>query len=73
MEVQELDGDRMVGQFNEALHREDLLFLLTTKEVWDAVRETYSDAESASQIFIIRTRLWKMKLGERLVTITTWR
>ena len=44
------------------------MFLPTTKEVWDAVQETYSDEENASQVFEIKTRLWKMKHGEREVT-----
>ena len=34
------------------------MFLPTTKNVWDAIRETYSDAENASQIFEIKMRLW---------------
>ncbi|CAL5338710.1 unnamed protein product [Camellia sinensis] len=44
------------------------MFLPTAKEVWDAVRETYSDEENASQVFEIKTRLWQMKQGEREVT-----
>ena len=44
------------------------MFLPTAKEVWDAVRETYSDEENASQIFEIKTRLWQMKQGEKEVT-----
>ncbi|RVW51120.1 hypothetical protein CK203_078125 [Vitis vinifera] len=44
------------------------MFLLTAKDVWDAIRETYSDAENASQIFEIKTRLWQMKQGDREVT-----
>ncbi|XP_057951158.1 uncharacterized protein LOC131145973 [Malania oleifera] len=44
------------------------LFLPMAKDVWDAVRETYSDAESYSQIFEIKTRLWQLRQGERKVT-----
>ena len=44
------------------------LFLPTAKDVWDAVRETYSDAEDYSQIFDLKTRLWQMKQGDRDVT-----
>ncbi|KAL6317167.1 hypothetical protein AAG906_029919 [Vitis piasezkii] len=44
------------------------MFLPTAKDVWDAIRETYSDAENASQIFEIKTRLWQMKQGDREVT-----
>ncbi|RVW40359.1 hypothetical protein CK203_092444 [Vitis vinifera] len=34
----------------------------------DAIREMYSDAENASQIFEIKKRLWQMKQGDREVT-----
>ena len=44
------------------------MFLPTTKDVWDAIRETYSNAESASQIFELKTRLWQMKQRDREVT-----
>ena len=40
------------------------MFLSTAKDVWDAIRETYSDAENASQIFELKTRLWQMKQGD---------
>ncbi|KAL6311483.1 hypothetical protein AAG906_025584 [Vitis piasezkii] len=42
--------------------------LPTAKDVWDAIRETYSDAKNASQIFELKTRLWQMKQGDREVT-----
>ena len=44
------------------------MFLPTAKGVWDAIWETYSDAENASQIFEIKMRLWQMKQGDREVT-----
>ncbi|RVW31424.1 hypothetical protein CK203_086764 [Vitis vinifera] len=44
------------------------MFLPTAKDVWDAIWETYSDAENASQIFEIKMRLWQMKQGDREVT-----
>ena len=44
------------------------MFLPKAKDVWDGIRETYSDAENASQIFELKTRLWKMKQGDRKVT-----
>ena len=44
------------------------MFLPTTNDVWDAIRETYSDVKNASQIFEIKTQLWQMKQGERKVT-----
>ncbi|XP_073128544.1 uncharacterized protein [Henckelia pumila] len=43
------------------------LFLPTARDVWDAVRETYSDLENSSQIFELKTRLWNSKQGERNV------
>ena len=33
------------------------MFLSTANDVWDAIRETYSDAENASQIFELKMRL----------------
>ena len=44
------------------------MFLPTAKDVWDAIWETYSDAENASQIFKLKTQLWQMKQGDREVT-----
>lgn len=44
------------------------LFLLKAKDVWNAVWETYSNAEDFSQVFEIKTRLWQMKQGEKEVT-----
>lgn len=38
-------------------------FLLTAKEVWDGVKETYSDVENSSQIFALKTQLWNNKQG----------
>lgn len=44
------------------------LFMATAKDIWDSVREMYSDTEDSSQIFEIKTKLWKAKQGERSVT-----
>ena len=44
------------------------MFLPTAKDVWDVIRETYSDAKNASQIFELKTRLWQMKQRDREVT-----
>ena len=44
------------------------IFLPTAKDVWDAIWETYSDVENASQIFELKTRFWQMKQGNRAVT-----
>ena len=45
------------------------MFLTTTKEVWDSIRETYSNLENSSQIFELKTKLWQFKQGDREVTI----
>ena len=44
------------------------MFLPTEKDVWDAIRETYSDAENASQIFKLKMWLWQRKQGDQEVT-----
>ena len=44
------------------------MFMKTTKEVWDSVRETYSDLENSSQIFELKIKLWQLKQGDREVT-----
>lgn len=41
------------------------IFLLIAKDVWDAVKEVYSDPKNPSQIFEIKTRLWQIKPRER--------
>lgn len=41
------------------------LFMATAKEIWDTVRDMYSDAEDSSQIFKIKTKLWQAKQGDR--------
>lgn len=48
--------------------RRTYLFLPTAKDVWDAVRETYSDSENSSQFFEIKSKLWQLKQGDREVT-----
>ncbi|KAH9716025.1 protein kinase domain-containing protein [Citrus sinensis] len=44
------------------------LFLPTAKDVWDAVRETYSDLKNSLQIFELKTRLWQTRQGDRAVS-----
>ena len=54
------------------------LFLPTAKDVWEAVRDCYSNLENLSQIFDLKTRLGQSKQGERDVTtyynemVTLW-
>ena len=45
------------------------MFMKTAKEVWNSVRETYSDLENSSQIFELKTKLWQLKQGDRDVTV----
>ena len=54
------------------------MFKKIAKEVWDSVRETYSDLENSSQIFELKTKLWQLKQGDRDVAtyynkmVTLW-
>ncbi|CAH9107930.1 unnamed protein product [Cuscuta europaea] len=41
------------------------MFMKTAKEVWDSIKETYSDLENSSQIFELKTKLWQSKQGNR--------
>ncbi|KAK5802336.1 hypothetical protein PVK06_029924 [Gossypium arboreum] len=53
----------------EASVGKPFLFLPTAKYVWDAVKDTYSDLENASQIFELKIKLWKARQGEKEVTL----
>ncbi|EXB53954.1 ATP-dependent helicase 1 [Morus notabilis] len=44
------------------------LFLRTAREVWEAVRDLYSDLENPSQIFELKTQLWQSKQNDCNVT-----
>ncbi|KAG6679563.1 hypothetical protein I3842_14G138300 [Carya illinoinensis] len=44
------------------------LFLPTAQDVWEAVRDLYSNLENSSQIFELKTQLWKSKQNDREVT-----
>ncbi|KAG6470011.1 hypothetical protein ZIOFF_070951 [Zingiber officinale] len=44
------------------------IFLPTARDVWEAVRETYSDLDNHSQLFELNTRRWKMEQGDHEVT-----
>ena len=54
------------------------LFLPTAKDVWEAVRDCYSDLENSSQIYELKTQLWQSKQGDKDVTtfynlmVTLW-
>ncbi|KAL3520401.1 hypothetical protein ACH5RR_018550 [Cinchona calisaya] len=43
--------------------------LPNARDIWEVLRETYSDVENFSQIFELKTKLWKSRQGEREVTI----
>lgn len=44
------------------------MFLPSAKDVWEAVKETYSDIQNSSQIFGLKSKLWQAKQGDRSVT-----
>ena len=44
------------------------LFLPTAKDVWEAVRDMYSDLENSSQIFDLKSKLWQSRQKDREVT-----
>lgn len=44
------------------------LFLSTAQDVWEAVKDCYSDLENSSQIYDLKTRLWQSKQGGQDVT-----
>ena len=44
------------------------MFLPSAKDVWEAVKETYSDIQNSSQIFGLKSKLWHAKQGDRSVT-----
>lgn len=45
-----------------------VMFLNTAKEIWDAVKETYSKVHDAARIYKIKTKLSATKQGARSVT-----
>ncbi|XP_073224569.1 uncharacterized protein [Cicer arietinum] len=52
----------------ESTIRKSFMFLPTAKEVWEAVKETYSDIQNSFQIFDLKSQLWHAKQGDRDVT-----
>ena len=45
-----------------------VMFLSTTKEIWDVVKLTYSKIHDATQIYEIKTKVAATKQGSRLIT-----
>ncbi|XP_058771890.1 uncharacterized protein LOC131645231 [Vicia villosa] len=44
------------------------MFFPSAKDVWEAVKETYSDIQNSSQIFGLKSKLWHAKQGDMNVT-----
>ncbi|KAJ8773456.1 hypothetical protein K2173_004286 [Erythroxylum novogranatense] len=44
------------------------MFLGTAKEIWDAIKQTYSKVHDAAQIYEIKTKISNTKQGNRSVT-----
>ncbi|ESR42004.1 hypothetical protein CICLE_v10013837mg, partial [Citrus x clementina] len=44
------------------------MYFKTARDVWEAIRETYSDLENQSQLYELNTCIWKMQLGNREIT-----
>lgn len=44
-------------------------FLPIAKDVWETVRECYSELENSYKIFDLKTRLWQSKQGNQDVTM----
>ena len=45
------------------------MFLPTVRDVWEAVRDTYSDLENYSQMFELNAKMWRSQQGDREVTV----
>lgn len=44
------------------------MYLPTAKDVWEAVRDTYSDQENSSQLFGFKSKSWHASQSDRDVT-----
>ena len=44
------------------------LYLPTAKDVWDAVKLSYVDIKSFSQIYDLKSKLWNLKQNDMYVT-----
>lgn len=47
---------------------ENFMYYKTTKEIWDAVRETYANKDNTSAVFEIKGILQDLKQGETSTT-----
>ncbi|KAI4334755.1 hypothetical protein L6164_013467 [Bauhinia variegata] len=48
--------------------KRSFMFLLTAREIWEAVRDSYSDGEDLARLFELKTTIWQLKQGDREVT-----
>jgi hypothetical protein len=44
------------------------MYLPTTKDVWNVVKLSYSDIKSFSQMYDLKSKLWKLKQNNMDVT-----
>ena len=57
MENKKSQGNVMVNQLNDKRNRRKFSSLWTTKEIWDATRETYSSSDNILELFEIEAAL----------------
>ena len=53
------------------MHRhmiETCKFLATTKDIWDAIQQTYSKARDAAQVYKVKVKMIAAKRGSKTVT-----
>ena len=44
------------------------IFLATTKDIWDAIQQTYSKARDAAQVYEVKVKMIAAKQGSKTVT-----
>ncbi|XP_028800597.1 uncharacterized protein LOC114755871 [Neltuma alba] len=57
----------LINAMSPSLKR-SFMYLPTAKDMWDAVRESYSDGEDLARLYDLKTRIWNIKQGTRTVT-----
>ncbi|KAI4345962.1 hypothetical protein L6164_013045 [Bauhinia variegata] len=48
--------------------KRSFMFLPTACEIWEAVRDSYSDGEDLARLFELKSTIWQLKQGDREVT-----
>ncbi|KAI5405320.1 hypothetical protein KIW84_052194 [Lathyrus oleraceus] len=61
-------NDIVFGDSYSNIGGKPYMFLPSAKDVWEAVKETYSDIQNSSQIFGLKSKVWHAKQGDRSVT-----